>query len=201
MKRRDIERLLDRVCDLLTENLRSNSEYHGPESFEQGVQDMLRIAAKDTGIEVSPTFHAHAFPDIHVNGYGIEVKFTTRDNWSAVGNSIFEGMRDPKVKEIYVVFGKIGGKPEACWQRYEDCITDVRISKSPRFVVEMKGSPAKLFDDLATNYDRFAKLGREEKMRHVREYYRKRMKKGEQLWWLEESHTLPVSVRVYRTLS
>ena len=200
MIREEFERVLDRACDLLTENLRSSPVYHGPESFEQGVQDMLRIAAKDTGLEVSPTFHAHAFPDIRVNGYGIEVKFTKNDTWLAVGNSIFEGMRDADVKEIYVVFGKVGGEPEVRWRRYEECITHVRVSNSPRFVVEMEGDRSSLFDQMEIGYSEFSDLSREEKMHHVREYSRRRLNKGEQLWWLEESHTLPVAVQVYRTL-
>ena len=201
MIRKEFERVLDRACDLLTDNLRSSPVYHGPESFEQGVQDMLRIAAKGTGLEVSPTFHAHAFPDIRVDGYGIEVKFTKNDTWLAVGNSIFEGMRDADVKEIYVVFGKVGGEPEVRWRRYEECITHVRVSNSPRFVVEMEGVRSSLFDHMNIRYDEFSDLSREEKMHHVREYSRSRLKEGEQLWWLEESHTLPITVQVYRTLS
>ena len=64
---------------------------------------------------IEPTYHGHAFPDIRVNGYGVEVKYSARDTWNAVGNSVFESMRDPAVKDIYVVFGKVGGQPEARW--------------------------------------------------------------------------------------
>ena len=38
-------------------------------------------------------------------------------------------------------------------------------------------------------------------MAHVREYSRNRLKNGERLWWLETTHTLPVAVRVCRTLT
>jgi len=95
--------VLDRAVEILTENVRSSTLYHGPEEFEQGVLDMLRVAARGSGFTVSPTFHKHAFPDIRVNGFGVEVKYTMQDTWLAVGNSIFEGMRDPNVSKVYVV--------------------------------------------------------------------------------------------------
>lgn len=192
--------MLDRAVEILTENVRSSTLYHGPEEFEQGVLDMLRVAARDSGFTVSPTFHKHAFPDIRVNGFGVEVKYTMQDTWLSVGNSIFEGMRDPNVSKVYVVFGKIGGTAEVRWGRYEESITHVRVSNSPRFVVEMSGERSALFGHLTVTYDEFSALDDESKMQHVREYSRHRLKDGERLWWLETSHSLPVAVRVYRTL-
>lgn len=91
------EAVLDRAAEILTENLRSSPLYHGPEPFQQGVLDMLRVAAKGCGVTVEPTYHPHAFPDIRVNGFGVEVKYSKRDTWNAVGNSVFESMRDPTV--------------------------------------------------------------------------------------------------------
>jgi len=42
-------------------------------------------------------------------------------------------------------------------------------------------------------------------MKHIREYARGRLKKGERLWWLEDSaeqeHTLPIQARLYTKLS
>ena len=200
MNRTEFERVLDRASDILTENVRSSTLYHGPESFEQGVLDMLKVAARDSGLTVSPTYHKHAFPDIRVNGFGVEVKYTKQDTWLAVGNSIFEGMRDPDVRHVYVILGKIGGTPEVRWGRYEDSITHVRVSNSPRFVIELSGARSALFSHMSVDYDEFATLDDEAKMRHVREYSRYRLKDGERLWWLEPDHSLPAAVRVYRTL-
>ena len=196
MNRHDFERVLNRAVEILTKNVRSSTRYHGPESFERGVQDMLRVAAHETRLTVSPTFHKHAFPDIRVNGFGVEVKYTKQDTWLAVGNSIFEGMRDPDVESIYVVLGKIGGTPEVRWGRYEDSITHVRVSTSPRFVIELSGNRSALFGHMTVSYAEFAKLDDEAKMLHVREYSRHRLQEGERLWWLETSHTLPVAVKV-----
>ena len=197
----EFERALDRACDYLTENVRSNTDYHDPAVFERHAIDMLKLAARDCGITVEPTFHPHAFPDIRANGFGVEVKYTKQDTWLAVGNSIFEGMRDPNVSTIYVLFGKIGGEPEVRWRRYHDCITHVRVSNSPRFVVEMEGDRSSLFDHMRVTYDQFSILSDEQKMLYVREYSRGRLKEGERLWWLEPSHSLPIEVRFYMTLS
>ncbi len=200
MRRTEFEQILDRAVGILTENVRSSTRYHGPDAFEQGVLDILKVAAEDSGFTVSPTFHRHAFPDIRVNGFGVEVKYTRQDTWLAVGNSIFEGMRDPDVRHVYVVVGKTGGIAEVRWGRYEESVTHVRVSNSPRFVVELSGERSSLFSHMNVSYDEFATLDDEAKMQHVREYSRHRLKKGERLWWLETTHTLPIAVSVYRTL-
>ena len=123
MTRPEFESLLDKVADQLGKELRESTKYHGADEFQQRVFDVLRAIATGEKIDVKPTFHPHAFPDIHANGFGIEVKTTVKDSWLSVGNSVFEGMRDPDVKQIYVVFGKMGGMPSVKWGRYEDRIT------------------------------------------------------------------------------
>lgn len=194
------EAVLDRAAEILTENLRSSPLYHGPEQFQQGVLDMLKVAAKGCGVTVEPTYHPHAFPDIRVNGFGVEVKYSKRDTWNAVGNSVFESMRDPTVKAVYVMFGKVGGIPEVRWGKYEDCVMHVRVSNAPRFVVDMEREERPLFERFQIDYDTFARLPDEGKMEHVRDYWRNRLPQGEHLWWLEPSHTLPINVRLYMGL-
>ena len=197
----EFEQVLTRACGILTDNLRASTAYHSPDLFQQQVQDTLRLAAADLGLQVGPSFHPHAFPDIAANGFGVEVKYTSQDTWLAVGNSIFEGMRDPTVEVIYIVYGKTGGTPEARWARYEDCISHVRVSHSPRFVVDLSEDASRLFDNLSVPYGDFARLSDEDKMRHIRDYSRGRLGEGERLWWLEVAHTLPVGVRFYTHLN
>ena len=149
---------------------------------------------------VEPTFHAHAFPDIRVNGFGVEVKYSKRNTWNAVGNSVFESMRDSAVDLIYVIFGKGGGQPEVRWAKYEDCVTHVRVSNAPRFVVDMDSNDLPLFERFDISYDDFVKLNADGKMAHIRNYWRNRLPPGEHLWWLEPSHALPINVRLYMNL-
>lgn len=200
MTRLEFERILDRTTQILTENIRSSTLYHSPERFQQGALDMLKVAASDCGVTVSPTWHPHAFPDIKVNGFGVEVKYSKNDTWRAVGNSIFEGMRDTNVHEIYVLFGKVGGNPEVRWCRYEECIAHVRVSNSPRFVLDLSNDHSMLFQKLPVSYSEFAPLSDDEKMKHVRSYATERLGHGERLWWLEPSHTLPIQVRIYMNI-
>lgn len=202
MDRAQFEALLDKVAERLGNDVRDSTEHHEPKAFQSHVFDVLKQAAEDSPLKVDPTFHPHAFPDIRANGYGIEVKSTRKDSWLSVGNSVFEGMRDPNVKEIYVVFGKLGGMPSVKWGRYEDRITHVRISHAPRFVLEMDRDSS-LFDRMKVPYKDFAKLPPVEKMRHIREYSRGRLKPGEHLWWLEEEQEevgRPLEVRLYMHL-
>ena len=196
----EFEQVLTRACAILTDNLRASDAYHSPSLFQQQVQDTLRLAANELGLQVGPSFHPHAFPDITANGFGVEVKYTRHDSWQSVGNSIFEGMRDPNAEIIYVVLGKTGGRPEARWARYEDCISHVRVSHAPRFVVDLAEEPSRLFDHITVPYNDFAQLSDEDKMRHIREYSRGRLGEGERLWWLEVAHSLPVGIRFYTHL-
>ena len=196
----EFEAVLDRAAQFLTTNLRTSALYHGPEQFEQGVLAALQNAATDLNVTVEPTYHRHAFPDIRVNGYGVEVKYSKRDTWNAVGNSVFETMRDPTVDVVYVMFGKVGGQAEARWGRYQDCVTHVRVSNAPRFVVDLESNDPPLFERFEISYEDFADLDEDGKMRHVRDYWRDRLPPGEHLWWLEPSHTLPINVRLYMHL-
>ncbi len=200
MTPKEFEAVLDRAARFLTTNLRTSTLYHGPEQFEQGVLAALQNAAADLDVTASPTYHRHAFPDIRVNGYGVEVKYSKRDTWNAVGNSVFETMRDPTVNVIYVMFGKVGGVAEARWAKYQDCIAHVRVSNAPRFVVDMESDERPLFDRFDISYDDFSDLDDDGKMKHVRDYWRDRLPPGEHLWWLEPSHTLPINVRLYMNL-
>nr|VFK56753.1 MAG: hypothetical protein BECKTC1821F_GA0114240_101220 [Candidatus Kentron sp. TC] len=199
------EKLLDRVVASLSKVAHPEKDgFSNPKDFEKTALVALEKAVKesDAGIDVGETFHHDAFPDLLANGFGVEIKLTTKDSWRVAGNSIFEGMRDQKAERIYVIFGKMGGRPEVRWARYEDCITHVRISHAPRFVVDMDQKKSTLFEEIGIVYDDFKTMSQEEKMRCVREYHRKNLGEGERLWWFgeEREHTLPIKTRLYRLL-
>ncbi len=196
--------ILDETVKRLGAEVRASTAYHDPKAFEKRVLEVMQEIAEGRGIKIAPTFHAHAFPDITANGFGIEIKSTTKDSWLTVGNSVFEGMRDPSVKQIYVVFGKFGGMPGVKWGKYEERITHVRISHAPRFVLEMDRDSPLFGKHLPVTYDQFSQLTPEDKMRHIRKYSRNRLQPGERLWWLEDERNdqgLPVAVRLYMSLT
>lgn len=204
MKVSDFELLLAKATEQLNKDLRESTAYHDPDEFPRRVLEVLKIVAAESGLTVSPTFHPHAFPDICANGFGVEVKFTTKDTWASVGNSVFEGMRDQSVSDVWVVFGKAGGLPAVRWGRYQDVVSHVRISHAPRFCVDMDDDPSKtpLFKKLDITYEDFCKLKPQGKMKKVREYAKGRLKPGEVIWWLEDESDpgIPLEMKLYTNL-
>lgn len=201
----EFEGILNLAIKQLNAEVRSGTLRYDPKGFQQRVMEVVAEAASGRGVIIAPTFHEHAFPDIRVNGFGIEVKTTNQPSWLSVGNSVFEGMRDPTVKSVHVVFGKFGGSPAVRWGRYEDVVTHVRISHGPRFVIEMADQiHPPLFRGMDVDYATFSGLSAEEKMRHIRAYTRKRLNPGETIWWLDEKppeeNALPLEIKIYTKL-
>ncbi|MYH57345.1 MAG: restriction endonuclease [Boseongicola sp. SB0675_bin_26] len=128
------------------------------------------------------------------------MKFTSRSTWHGTGNSIFEGMRDEAASHVYLVYFR-SDIPEARWSRYENCIKGVRISHSPRYMIDMDGG-GNFFRDLDLTLEAFKDLDMKDKMVLVKEDVQKRLKEGERLWWFgdDQDHTIPVNVRLYRNL-
>lgn len=204
MNQKDFEQMLTAICDTLTAEAREKP-FQSSKEFENRVREVAQETLRDLNIEIDFDPHPQAFPDIAIGDFGIEVKFTTNDTWRSVANSVLETNRIKEVKKIFLVFGKMGGEPEARWGEYDKCVMHVRTSHVPRFEVEI-GAAKSLFDQMGVPYDEFHELSMEEKMRHIRAYARGRLKPGERMWWLEDSpddpgHTLPVQARLYTKLS
>lgn len=196
----EFEALLNAVAHRLSEEALLKP-FVASKAFENRAREVL----KDIGsvpVDLDPD--AQAFPDIVIGEFGVEVKFTEKDTWRSVANSIFESKRENEVKHIYVLFGKMGGaKPEVKWGRYEECVMHVRTSHMPRFEVEINTEKS-LFARMGVTYDEFRFSSLEEKMKRIRQYARSRLKEGEHLWWLEDKpepeHTLPLGVKLYMRL-
>lgn len=195
----EFEAVVSEVATLLNQIISTKGKFTSSKQFEDEVRNVLT----SMGLTINYEPHPHVFPDIPLGEFGIEVKFTANDTWRSIANSIFEGMRDPSVKHIYLIFGKMGGNPEVRWGKYDDCVMHVRTSHVPRFEVEMTAEKS-LFEKMGTTYESFSKASDEQKMTYVRTYARKRLKPGERLWWLEENdeqeHSLPLQVRIYMNL-
>lgn len=202
----EFEELLEELSGKLTEDVQESDAYHTPRRFENRAREVLLELARSRGFANHVAPQAQAFPDIAMGEFGVEVKFANKDTWRSIANSVFEGTRDPNVKYVYVLFGKVGGTPLVRWGRYEDCVMHVRTSHVPRFEVEI-GAKQPLFAKLGISYDEFRDLPPHEKMGYIRAYARGRLKKGERLWWLEgrpereQEHSLPLEVRLYMNLS
>lgn len=202
MEKIEFESILTSAVDKLNKIIKEKGVFTESKQFEQAV----RIVLVSLGLKVNLNPPAQEFPDIALGEYGIEVKFTEKDTWRSVANSISESAREESVRYIYLVFGKMSGIPEVRWGKYEDCVIHVRTSHVPRFEVEI-GSQKKnsLFSQFGITYDDFSKLPIDKKMDYVRKYARQRLKPGERFWWLEDKeeqeHSTSLEVRIYMNLS
>lgn len=147
------------------------------------------------------------FPDIIADTYyGVEVKSTKSDHWTSTGSSIVESTRNTNVDNIYMLFGKMGGKiPEFRCRPYEDVLYDIAVTHSPRYLINMElGKKETIFAKMGTTYDSL-RLSKDP-IDEVRHYYRekaRRENKQEMPWWitsdnLESSHSF--NIRLWNTL-
>ena len=201
MTESDFESALSITCERL-KLLAFDKPFRSASDFEIRVREVADEVLGPGKVDFSPP--DQAFPDIAIDQFGIEVKFTTNDTWRSVANSVLESNRVNGIEKIYIVFGKMGGIPDVRWARYEECVMHVRTSHVPRFEVEI-GAQQSLFEQMGVSYDAFRSLDIHEKMQYIRSYARSRLKAGERLWWLEDSpeeeHTLPIQARLYTGLS
>lgn len=151
-------------------------------SFEKRIYQELLSYFDKTEIEYKEG--STSFPDIGLPPYGIEVKSTEGDTWVCLGNSIMEGTRKSGVKNIYVLFLKKGGNPEIKWKKYEDCISDIKVTHSPRYEVNMdiEDPGESVLNKIGITYSDFS--ADPNKIPKLREYYKKH-KKNSNSWWID----------------
>ena len=146
------------------------------------------------------------FPDIiAAKNFGVEVKSTNKNHWISTGSSIIESTREKDVENIFMLFGKLGGTPaEFKCRPYGDCLYDIAVTHSPRYLINMNISQAEtIFSKMNTTYDDFRNS--KTAIELVREYYYKKAKregKQEMPWWFGNSDTVGnINVRLWSACS
>ncbi len=185
-KEQDFLSLLEQSRVLILDFLKGKKNI-SPIAFETIVFEQMCKAAKGTDffgtIQQTP---AHSFPDIIANKYfGVEVKMTLSDYWTSTGNSVLESLRIEDVERIYILFGKFGGKLDIRYRLYQECLPEVSVTHSPRYRINMDLQKGKsIFDKMGIAYD----LLRKDKnaIKKIKDYYRKQLKDGEELWWIDQ---------------
>lgn len=173
--------------------------------FEKIVYEKMCEAAKSTSFDGTVVqTGTYAFPDIIANKYfGAEVKMTEKDHWVSTGNSVLESSRIEDVERIYIVFGKLGGEADVKYRLYQECLPEVSVTHSPRYRIDMNLDAGKsIFDKMGIDYDVLRKD--RDAIKKIKNYYRKQLGEGEELWWIdkdaEEKSISPV-IRQFRSLS
>ncbi len=202
---KEFEKILKKADLDLKSSLRSKEEYflkRAPDEFEEDVRDALVDAAKNTQFE--NTIHLiskHAFPDISINKfYGVEVKTTKQSHWRSTGNSVFETTRIPDVEDIYIYFGKLSSPVGFKFRKYEDCLYDIAVTHSPRYLIDMNTTAENnIFSKLGYEYNVLRQLPNP--VKPFTDYYKKNLKPGESPWWIDPSEdVVPPIVRMFSLL-
>lgn len=143
-----------------------------------------------------------SFPDIlAAKLYGIEVKATKKDAWESIGNSVLESSREQGVSNIFIFFGKLGGKPDIRVREYEECLKDIAVTHYPRYRIDMNlPSGQSIFDKMQVSYETIRKAPNRTSI--IRDYYKRLAGEGNTVWWLDDgSGDAPLVEPVVRTFS
>lgn len=137
------------------------------------------------------------FPDILVGrNFGVEVKSTNKDHWTSTGSSIVESTRDKDVECIFLLFGKLGGDtPEFRCRPYQDVLSEVAVTHSPRYRIDMTlGAGDTIFDKMGVSYKDLRSS--KNQIAAVQDYYRKKaLAEGHQMpWWISDDKSADSSV-------
>lgn len=135
-------------------------------SFELDVHEALLASSSELKISWKIEYiSGHRFPDIvaRINAkqsLGIEVKtISTRNkSWKIMGGSIMESTRVPDVSRIQIFCAK-QSPFEIKYRPFEDCVEDVAVTHSPRYMLNMDIAQGEdLFHRLHCSYDEIRKM-------------------------------------------
>ena len=141
------------------------------------------------------------FPDIIASKhFGVEVKSTKENKWVSTGSSIVESTRIEDVNHIYMLFGKLGGKPiEFKCKPYYNCLYDIAVTHSPRYLIDMEITQERtIFSKMGIEYDKF-RLS-EDPISTVRSYYLEKIKKKKRMampWWIGSETVTSPTLRLW----
>ena len=155
-------------------------------SFEPYVKDLMTELSVGTPFENSiELIGGQKFPDIVAKKfYGVEVKTTTQNHWKTTGNSVLEGTRVEGVERIYMLFAKLASPIEIRCRPYEEVLSEVVVTHSPRYLIDMNLEQGKtIFDKIKLPYDELRT--RENPIKPIVDYYKSKLKPGEELWWMD----------------
>jgi len=206
---KEFENLLASSQLILEEQNKNTPAYFSkrtPTEFEKDVHAAMCEASVGTSFENTlELVSGHRFPDIIVNNfYGVEVK-TAQKGWKSTGNSVLESTRVDKIERIYLFFGRLSRPAFFKFRKYEECLYEVAVTHSPRYLIDMElGIGNSIFDKIKVAYDDLRKL--EKPIKPFINYYRETAKPGQEPWWMEgaggdEDVVLKPTISLWKSLS
>lgn len=169
--------------------------------FEPYLKDIVNSMAKGTVFENSiQLIGGQKFPDIIAKKfYGIEVKTTTKDHWKTTGNSVLETTRVKGVENIYMFFAKLANPIQFKCKPYEDCLSEVVVTHSPRYLINMNLKEGEtIFDKIDIPYNKLRK--QKNPIKPIIKYYKKKLNNGEDLWWLDNNKSANLIIKLWNNI-
>lgn len=173
-------------------------------NLEPFVKDVMTEIAVGTPFENSiELIGGQKFPDIVAKKYyGIEVKTTTQNHWKTTGNSVLESTRVNDVERIFMLFAKLASPIEFRCRPYEEVLSEVVVTHSPRYLIDMNLEKGRtIFDKIKMPYDTLRK--KENPIKPIVNYYKSKLKAGEELWWMDSENSNSASnivIRIWNNL-
>ena len=173
-------------------------------NLEPFVKDIMSEIAIGTPFENSiELIGGQKFPDIVANKYyWIEVKTTTQNHWKTTGNSVLESTRVNDVERIFMLFAKLASPIEFRCRPYEEVLSEVVVTHSPRYLIDMNLEKGKtIFDKIKMPYDTLRK--KENPIKPLVNYYKSKLKAGEELWWMDSENgndSSNIVIRIWNNL-
>lgn len=201
--------LVHKTCKYLNEDAVRRPDYYlsrnGTKLEEDIFELMVRFAKETVFEDTIELISNQRFPDIIASKYyGVEVKTSKGKNWTSTGSSIVESTRIQSVERIFLLFGKLSEPVEFRARPYEECLSDIVVTHSPRYKIDMSlSSEDTIFEKMDVEYDQFRNS--ESSINRVQEYYKTQLKQGQKLWWItegdlkEESSVSPI-VKLWSSL-
>lgn len=139
----EFQSLFDKMVTFLQSDSEINPKKYEPltgNKLEPVVADVMTNYAKGTPFENSiELISGQKFPDIIAKKYyGVEVKTTKQNHWTTTGNSVMEGTRVDGIEKIYMLFGKMISPIEFKCRPYHECLSEVVVTHSPRYLIDME---------------------------------------------------------------
>jgi hypothetical protein len=174
-------------------------------NLEPYVKDIMTELAVGTVFESSiELIGGQKFPDIIAKKYyGIEVKTTTQNHWKTTGNSVLEGTRVDNIERIFMLFAKLANPIEFRCRPYEEVLSEVVVTHSPRYLIDMNLEVGKtIFDKIEMTYDTLRQ--KDNPISPIIRYYKSKLKPGEELWWMDSENinkSSNIIIKIWNNLS
>jgi len=120
----------------------------------------------------------HHYPDIVIENktdhekIGLEVKYHIQNNlWKTTGNSTYESISEDGLDKIYLLFGHFKKvPPEFKIAPIDRCLSDVVITHSPRYSIDMEYGQDFCAQRLGVPYERLRQLEKKQRETYINTY-------------------------------